>query len=153
MRPLLSALLSFLTTLLRSRLALQLEIVALRHQVAVYQRSVSRPRLHATDRLFWVWLSRLWSGWQHALAFVQPRTVLAWQKQRFRDHWRRLRQRGTPGRPAVAKAVRDLIRDMSRANPLWGAPRIVGELRKLGIDVAKSPVEKYRVRHHKPPSP
>jgi hypothetical protein len=60
MRPILSALLSFLTTLLRSRLALQLEIVALRHQVAVYQRSISRPRLHATDRLFWVWLSRLW---------------------------------------------------------------------------------------------
>jgi hypothetical protein len=72
MRPLLAALLSFLTTLLRSRLALQLEIVALRHQVAVYQRSVSRPRLHATDRLFWVWLSRLWSGWRHALTFVQP---------------------------------------------------------------------------------
>ena len=153
MRPLFSALLTFLTTLLRSRLALQLEIVALRHQVAVYQRSVSRPRLHATDRLFWVWLSRLWSGWQHALAFVQPRTVLAWQKQRFRDHWRRLSQRGTPGRPTVAREVRDLIRDMSRANPLWGAPRIVGELRKLGIAVAKSTVEKYRVRHHKPPSP
>jgi hypothetical protein len=64
-------------TLLRSRLALQLEIVALRHQVAVDQRSVSRPRLRATGRLFWVWLSRLWSGWQHTLAFVQPRTVIA----------------------------------------------------------------------------
>ena len=63
MCPLLAALLTFLTTLLRSRLALQLEIIALRHQVAVYQRSISRPRLHATDRLFWVWLSRLWSGW------------------------------------------------------------------------------------------
>ena len=153
MRPLLAALLSFLTTRLRSRLALQLEIVALRHQVAVYQRSVSRPRLHATDRLFWVWLSRLWSGWRHVLAFVQPRTVLAWQKQRFRDYWRCLSQCGTPGRPAVAKEVRVLIRDMSRANPLWGSPRIVGELRKLGIDVAKSTVEKYRVRPRKPPSP
>jgi putative transposase len=67
MCSILSALLRFLMTLLRSRLALQLEIVALRHQIAVYQRSVSRPRLRATDRLFWVWLSRLWSGWQHAL--------------------------------------------------------------------------------------
>jgi putative transposase len=153
MRPILAALLTFLTTLLRSRLALQLEIIALRHQVAVYQRSVSRPRLHAINRLFWVWLSRLWSGWQHALAFVQPRTVIAWQKQRFRDHWRRLSQSGKPGRPAVAREVRDLIRDMSQANPLWGSPRIVGELRKLGIDVAKSTVEKYRVRHQKPPSP
>ena len=153
MHPILAALLTFLTTLLRSRLALQLEIVALRHQVAVYQRSVSRPRLHATDRLFGVWLSRLWSGWQYALVCVQPRTVLAWQKQRFRDHWRRLSHSGKPGRPAVAREVRDLIRDMSRANPLWGSPRIVGELRKLGIDVAKSTVEKYRVRHQKTPSP
>src|SRR5919197_5514005 len=148
----LSALLRFLMTLLRSRLALQLEIVALRHQIAVYQRSVSRPRLRASDRLFWVWLSRLWSGWQHALAFVQPRTVIAWQRQRFRDHWRRLSQQGTPGRPTIAKEVRDLIRAMWQANPTWGAPRIVGELRKLGIDVAKSTVEKYRVRPKRPPS-
>jgi transposase InsO family protein len=140
-------------TLLRSRFALQLEIVALRHQVAVYQRSVSRPRLRATDRLFWVWLSRLWSGWQHALAFVQPRTVIAWQRQRFREHWRRLSQRGKPGRPALSKDVRDLIRDMWRSNPLWGSPRIVGELRKLGITVAKSTVEKYRPRVRKPSSP
>jgi putative transposase len=153
MCPILTALLTFLMTLFRSRLALQLEIVALRHEVAVYQRSGSRPRLRATDRLFWVWLSRLWSGWQHALAFVQPRTVIAWQRQRFRDHWRRLSQRGKPGRPAVSTEVRKLIQDMWRSNPLWGAPRIVGELRKLGINVAKSTVEKYRPRVRKPPSP
>jgi putative transposase len=121
--------------------------------VAVYRRSVSRPRLRATDRLFWVWLSRLWSGWQHALAFVQPRTVIAWQRQRFRDHWRRLSQRGKPGRPALSKEVRDLIRDMWRANPTWGSPRIVGELRKLGLTVAKSTVEKDRPRVRTPPSP
>jgi hypothetical protein len=140
-------------TLLRSRLALQLDIVALRHQVAVYQRSVARPRLHATDRLFRVWLSRLWPGWQHALAFVQPRTVIAWQRQRFRDHWRRLSQRSKPGRPTVSTEVRALIRDMWRANPTWGAPRIVGELHKLGVDVAKSTVEQYRPRLSKPSSP
>ena len=153
MCPILSALLTFLMTLLRSRLALQLEIVALRHQVAVYQRSVSRPRLRATDRLFWVWLSRLWSGWQHALAFVQPRTVITWQRQHFRDHWRRLSQRGKPGRPTISKEVRELIRDMWRANPIWGAPRIVGELHKLGINVAKSTVEKYRPKRCHPSSP
>jgi putative transposase len=153
MCPLLLALLTFLRTLLRSRLALQLEIVALRHQITVYQRSVSRPRLCATDRLFWVWLSRLWSGWQHALAFVQPRTVITWQRQRFRDHWRRLSQRGKLGRPAVSTEVRELIRDMWRSNPTWGSPRIVGELRKLGINVAKSTVEKYRPRVRKPSSP
>jgi transposase InsO family protein len=153
MCPLLSALLTLLLTLLRSRLALQLAIVALRHQVAVSQRSVSRPRLRATDRLFWVWLSRLWSGWQHALAFVQPRTVIAWQKKRFRDDWRHLSQQGQPGRPTITKEVRDLIRQMWQANPTWGAPRIVGELHKLGIDVAQSTVEKDRPRVRKPPSP
>jgi putative transposase len=153
MHPLFSALLTFLTTLLRSRLALQLAIVALRHQVAVSQRSISRPRLHATDRLFWVWLSRVWAGWQHALAFVQPRTVIAWQKQRFRDHWRRLSQRGKPGRPAVSTEVRALIRDMWCSNPPWGSPRIVGELQKLGMNVAKSTVEKYRPPSRNPSSP
>ena len=130
MQPILLALMAFVTTLLRSRLALQLEIVALRHQAAVYQRSVSRPRLHATDRLFWVWLSRLWSGWQQALAFVQPSTVIAWQKKRFRDHWRRSSQRGKPGRPAIAKDVRVLIQDMWQSNPTWGSLRIVGELQR-----------------------
>jgi putative transposase len=84
--------------------------------------------------------------------FVQPRTVTAWQRRRFRDHWWRLSQRGTSGRPAVPREVRDLIRELSQANPLWGSPRIVGELRKLGIHVAKSTVEKYRVRPRKPPS-
>ena len=112
-----------------------------------------RPRLCATDRLFWAWVSRLWSCWQHALAFVQPRTVIVWQRQRFRDHWRQLNQQGTPGRPTIAKDVRDLIRTIWQTNPTWGAPRIVGELRKVGIDVAKSTVEKYRIRPRKPPSP
>jgi putative transposase len=87
------------------------------------------------------------------LAFVQPRTVIAWQQQRFRDHWRRLSQQAKPSRPAIAREVRELIQDMWRANPTWGSPRIVGELRKLGIDVAKSMVEKYRVRLKKSPSP
>jgi transposase InsO family protein len=130
-----------------------MEHLALRHQLAIYQQTVRRPRLHAPDRLFWVWLSRLWPSWHTALAFVQPRTVIAWQRKRFRDHWRRLSQRGKPGRPAIAKEVRGLIRTMWQSNPTWGAPRIVGELQKLGIDVAKSTVETYRVRLQKPPSP
>ena len=84
---------------------------------------------------------------------MQPRTVIAWQKQRLRDYWRRVSQTGQPGRPAIAKEVRELIQDMWRSNPTWGSPRIVGELRKLGITVAKSTVEKYRPRLRKPPSP
>ena len=131
MCPIISALLACVAGLFRSRASLCLEYLALRHQLAVYQQTVRRPRLHLTDRLFWAWLSRLWPGWRDALAFVQPRTVIAWQQQRFRDHWRRLSQQGTPGRPMMAKEVRQLIRDMWRANPMWGAPRIVGELHKL----------------------
>ena len=148
-----SALMAYVVSRFRSQDALRLENMALRHQLAVYQRTVKRPKLRPADRLFWSWLSRLWTGWQHALAFVQPRTVIAWQKKRFRNYWRHLSQSGKPGRPAIAKEVRDLIQDMWRSNPLWGSPRIVGELRKLGINMAKSTVEKYRPKRRKPPSP
>jgi putative transposase len=153
MPPVVSTLLAFVATLFRSRESLRLEHLALRHQLAVYQQTVHRPRLRPTDRLLWAWLSRLWPGWQVDLKFVQPRTVIAWQQKRFRDHWRRLSQSGKLGRPTLAKELRDLIREMSQANPTWGSPRIVGELRKLGIDIAKSTVEKYRVQLRKPPSP
>jgi hypothetical protein len=140
MIPVVSALLAFVISLFRSHTLLRLENLALRHQVAVYQQTVHRPRVRPSDRLFWACLSRLWAGWQQVLAFVQPHTILAWQRQRLRDHWRDLSQQGTPGRPTIAKEVRTLIRDMRRANPTWGSPRIVGELRKLGIEVAKSVV-------------
>ena len=152
MRFAVSALITYVVSRFRSDASLRLENIALRHQLFVYQRTVKRPKLRPSDRLFWVWLSRLWPDWQEALEFVQPRTVLAWQKKRFRDYWRRLSQNRQPGRPAISKEVRDLIQHMWRANPMWGAPRIVGELRKLGIHVAKSTVEKYRPRIRKPPS-
>jgi putative transposase len=153
MLPVMTALFAFLASLCRSSTSLRLENLALWHQLAVYKQTVPRPRLRRSDRLLWVWLSRVWSSWQETLVFVQPQTVLAWQRKRFRDHWRRLSQRGTPGRPAIAKDIRDLIRAMWQANPTWGSPRIVGELRKLGITVAKSTVEKYRTHPRKPPSP
>ena len=133
-----SALRAYVVSHFRSHDSLRLENMALRHQLAVYQQTVKRPKLHPSDRLFWSWLSCLWPGWQQALAFVQPRTVIAWQKKRFRDYWRHLSQGGTPGRPAIAKEVRDLIQDMWRSNPLWGSPRIVGELRKLLSPTAKN---------------
>jgi hypothetical protein len=139
-----SILLASIITWFRSRLSMQMELIALRHQLAVYKESVPRPKLQPADRLLWVWLSRLWSGWQQALEFVQPRTVIVWQNKRFRDYWRRLSQTGKPGRPAISKDVIDLIQDMWRSNPTWGSPRIVGELHKIGIEVAKSTVEKYR---------
>jgi hypothetical protein len=95
-----SALRAYIVSHFRSHDSLRLENMALRHQLAVYQQTVKRPKLHPSDRLFWSWLSCLWPGWQQALEFVQPRTVITWQKKRFRDYWRHLSQGGTPGRPA-----------------------------------------------------
>ena len=147
------AFLSTLGALFRSRLSLQVEIVALRHQLVVYQRSVRRPHLRPADRILWSWLSRHWVAWREALLFVQPATVIAWQRKRFRDHWTRVSGAGKLGRPPINNEIRALIRKISGANPLWGTPRIVGELGKLGIRVAKSTVDKYRVRSRKVPSP
>jgi putative transposase len=79
--------------------------------------------------------------------------VIAWRRRKFREHWTKLAKTGKPGRPAVAKEIRDLIRRMSSANPLWGSPRIMGELHKIGIDLPKSTVEKYMIRSKRPPSP
>jgi len=152
MREVLLAVLACVRAGLRSRATLQLEVLALRHQVAVYQRRGVRARTKVADRLLWAWLSRAWPGWRDVLVFVQPSTVIAWQRRRFRDHWARLSQ-ARPGRPAMDKGVRDLIHKMSTANTGWGSPRIVGELAKLGIHVAKATVEKYMVRPRKPPSP
>jgi hypothetical protein len=102
MLPVISALCAFVAALFQSRWAMQFKILALQHQLAVYKQTIPRPRLRPTDRLFWVWLSRMWRGWHDALEFVQSRTVIAWQRRRFRDHWRRLSQQGNPGRPAIS---------------------------------------------------
>jgi putative transposase len=147
---------TFLVTLsliFRSRAALELENLALRHQIDVLQRAArKRPRLSPLDRLFWVWLSRIWSDWRSVLAIVQPDTVLAWHRRGFRLFWTRKIRRGQRGRPTVPREVRALIRRMCRENPGWGAPRIHGELLKLGIDIGESSVSKYMVRFRKPPS-
>jgi len=102
--------------------------------------------------MLWSWFSRVWSGWREAIVIVRPETVIAWRRKKFREYWTRLSRSGKLGRPKVAKEVRDLIRQMSVANPLWGSPRIVGELSKIGIKLRKSTVEKYMVRHRRPPS-
>jgi putative transposase len=137
---------------LKSRRVLALENLALRHQIAVLQRGARRPRLTSGDRTLWIILSRFWADWRKQLVIVQPETVIRWHRDGFRLYWRwKSRPRWT-GRPQVRHDVRDLIRDMSRANPLWGAPRIHGELLKLGIEVGQATVSKYMVRHRKPPS-
>jgi hypothetical protein len=149
----LTALFATLASVFRSRSALQLENLALRHQIGVLQRAArKRPKLTPGDRLLWVWLSRLWSGWRSALAIVKPETVIAWHRVGFRRFWTWKVRRGRPGRPVVAREVRDLIRRMCRENPSWGAPRVHGELLKLGIDIGETSVSKYMVRCRKPPS-
>ena len=104
------------------------------------------------DRLLWVWLSRIWSGWRPALAIARPETVVAWHRKGFRLFWTWKVRHGQPGRPVVPREVRDLIRRMCRENPTWGAPRIHGELLKLGIDIGETSVAKYMVRLRNPPS-
>ena len=152
MKPFFTALLAAVTATAKSRASMQMEILALRHQLALLQRTPRRPRLKPSDRLLWAWLARVWDGWRDALVLVKPETVIAWQRRRFREHWTKLSRSGKPGRPPVAKETRELIRKMLIANVTWGSPRIVGELRKIGIKVCKSTVEKYMVRHAKPPS-
>jgi putative transposase len=137
----------------RSHASLQLEVAALRHQLAIYKEQGRRPRIRQTDRLLWSLISRWWSQWRRALYIVQPRTVLEWQKKRFRDYWRNRSRGGLPGRPKISPELRALIRRMWVANPTWGSPKIVLELKKLGIDVAKSTVERYRPKDPRDPSP
>src|ERR1700738_2482029 len=135
MMSVLVALFQTLCTWARSRAALQLEVLALRHPLHVLQRS--RPRrlqLAQADRWLWVVLSRVLTGWRTPLVILKPETVIAWQRQGFRL-WRAWRSRHRIGRPTVSPDIRTLILDMATANPRWGAPRIHGELLKLGIDV------------------
>jgi putative transposase len=150
--PLFSALFASLSASFRSRTALQLEILALRHQVGVLQRSVKRPKLTMADRLLWAWLCTAWKNWRSGLFFVQPSTVISWHRKGFRLFWTWRVRQGHPGRPVVPREIRELIRTMSRENPLWDAPRIHGELLKLGIDMGETSVSKYMTHRRRPPS-
>ncbi|MBM3796840.1 MAG: UDP-glucose/GDP-mannose dehydrogenase family protein, partial [Acidobacteria bacterium] len=150
--PPLVALAAAFLAFFRQRAALQLEILALRHQLGVLQRSVQRPKLTAADRFLWALLAAVWTDWQLSSIMIKPATVIGWHRKGFRLFWTWKIRRGRPGRPAVPADVRSLIRAMSRDNPLWGAPRIHGELLKLGISVGETSVSKYMVRNRKPPS-
>ena len=101
---------------LKNRRDLAFENVALRHQLMVLQRQPGRLRLKDRDRLFWICLHRVWSGWHRALVFVQPATVVKWHRDGFRAYWR-WKSRATGGRPRINREVRELIRDMWRSNP------------------------------------
>jgi transposase InsO family protein len=145
MLDLLSLFLHVLVAPFRRQAQLEAEIAMLRHQLNVLRRQTPRPRLTAADRLLFVWLCRLFPSLRSAITIVQPDTVLRWHRSGFRLYWRwKSRSRG--GRPKVPIEVRSLIRRMSVDNPLWGTPRIHGELLKLGIEVAQSTVAKYMAK-------
>jgi putative transposase len=131
---------------------LALENLALRQQLVVYRRTAPRPKLRQADRLFWAGLARVGTGWRQALVIVSPDTVLRWQRRRFREYWTRLSGRSRGGRPPVGKEVAALVRTMASANPLWGAPRIHGELLKLGVDIAERTVSRLMPKHRPHPS-
>ena len=142
----------FVRALLRSQGELAAENLALRQQLAILKDGTKRPRLRPRDRVFWVWLSRLWAGWRSALLIVQPATVVRWHRQGWKLYWRWKSRAKKPGRPPIWREIRDLVRRMCHENPTWGAPRIHSELRLLGYDVSETTVDKYMVRHRKPPS-
>jgi len=140
-----------LLSTLKSHQTLIAENLALRHQIEVLQRNSTRPALLWRDRAFWDILSCLWPDWRKSLYIVQPETVIRWHRRGFRYYWRWKSRYRWPGRPKVSREVRDLIRQMSQANPLWGAPGIHGELLKLGIDVSQATVSKYMAKpEHRP---
>jgi transposase InsO family protein len=153
MREACSLVWSVLALLFRSRASLEAEILILRHQLNLQRRHLpKRLTFRAMDRLIFVGLYRLVPSTLDALTLVKPETVARWHRAGFRSYWR-WKSRPRSGRPPVPAEIRRLIREMSIANPLWGAPRIHGELRKLGIEIGQTSVAKYMARRRGPAVP
>ncbi len=146
METMLSALLTLFRAALVSRTNLTLENLALRQQLSVYQRDKSRPKLHTSDRLFWVALRRLWPNWERALSVVRPETVISWHRQGFRLFWRRRSRARHVGRPRIPREHRAFIRRISSDHPEWGEDKIAEELAaKFGIHHAGSTIRRYMI--------
>ena len=142
----------FVADQFKSRVRLEAENLFLRHQLNIALRHAPpRPRLRGSDRALLVWMTKLWPSLLGAIRVVKPDTVLRWHRAGFKVYWR-WKSQNRAGRPKIDRGLRDLIRRMSRENPLWGAPRIHGELLMLGFEVAQSTVSKYMARPPKPPS-
>ena len=142
---------TFIADLFKPPRRLEVENLFLRHQLNVaLRRAPQRVRLRAGDRVLMVWMTRRWPSLLGLSRVVQPDTIMRWHRAGFRTYWRR-KSRGRPGRPRVSRELRELIQRMSKENPLWGAPRIHGELLKLGFEIAESTVSKYMIRRRGPP--
>lgn len=152
MKTYLRLILRKIVSALCERWDLVLENMALRHQIDVLKRSGIRPQFTNADRLVWVFLSTVWPRWPEALEIVHADTVKRWRQQGFRYYLLGKSRRRRPGRPAIEPEIRSLIQRMSRQNVLWGAPRIHGELLKLGVNVCQTTVAKYMVRRVGPSS-
>jgi len=143
---------TFVASLFKSRHRLEVENLFLRHQLNIALRGAPRRlRLRGSDRALMVWMTWLWPSLLGLSRVVQPDTILRWHRTGFRAYWR-WKSRARPGRPRVSRELRELIQRMSKENPLWGAPRIHGELLKLGFEIAASTVSKYMIRRRGPPS-
>src|SRR5258707_242095 len=142
---LLRLLFGFLLRCARSRRDLLLENLALRQQLAVLNQPRQRPSLSRIDKLFWIAIRRVWMQWKQSLLIVTPETVVRWHREGFLKYWR-WRSRGERGRKRVSREVRRLIFQMSAENPTWGAPRIHGELLKLGFDLSERTVSRWMRR-------
>ena len=142
------AILAGMGAFFRSRADLGLEILALRHQVAILKRKRPRPLLNSSDRLFWVLLRQCWSSWKSVLIVVKPDTVVGWHRAGFRWYWR-WKCRRRQGRPRITTEIRELIMRLAAENTGWGAPKIHGELLKLGCDVSERTVARYLRRIHR----
>jgi transposase InsO family protein len=152
MASLVKLLAAYVWSCFQSRERLKAEITVLRHQLNLMQRrNPRRPRLFGWDRAVFVWLYRLFPAIGDAITIVRPETIIRWHRAGFRTWWR-WKSRNLGGRPKVDRELRDLVRRMCSDNPLWGAPRIHGELLKLGFTVAQSTVSKYMLRGRRPPS-
>ena len=138
--------LRFVMLILAGHKQIALENAALRQQLAILKREQPRPRLHSRDRLFWIFLMKIWRKWRTGLLIVQPATVVSWHRRRFRQYWWKLSQKKGPGRPSVSAELRKLVRTMAAANVTWGAPRIHGELLKLGFEISERTVSRLMPR-------
>lgn len=127
-----------LEILFKNRQQLIFENMALRQQLTILQRSIKWPQINNGDRLFWIWLSRIWSRWKSALFVVQPETVIKWHRKGFKYYWRWKSRR--VGRPQINWELIKLIRRLQKENPLWSPQRIQGELAKLGFNVCDNTV-------------
>src|SRR5437867_3461139 len=154
MVPSLRHLIGWIAGVLRSREDLILESLALRQQLLALHAKRPGHRVSTVHKMFWIALRKLWSGWKESLVLVTPRTVVAWHRAGFRLYWRWLsRAKRMGGRNRVSQEIRALIFRMGAENPTWGAPRIHGELLKLGFNLSEPTVSRWLRKLKKTPDP